>query len=99
MFIVKGKITCKHKNRRKKMFEFNSGLITRARTKLGLRYIDLSNLTKTIDPEGAGVSEMTCRRIEEFAGYSPNVRSIILISEALQISPRSLLVKKNSEKE
>jgi len=73
------------------MFKFENSLITKRRKYLKMTFRALHSKTVFIDPEGKGVSVMTCQRIE--SGIEPSIKHLILVCEALGISPRSTFVR------
>lgn len=79
-------------------YKFSSELIKDRREKKKLSYRCLSGLTKDVDPEGDGVTAMTCSRIE-LIGADPKASTIFMICGALGISPRSTFIKEDMEED
>jgi predicted transcriptional regulator len=75
------------------MVIFSPEIIKKKRLERGISLVKMALLTEEIDPKGKGVSQMTCARIEK-EGYDPRVSSLVLISAALDISPKSSFTKK-----
>lgn len=77
------------------MIVFTPELIIKRRLIKKISYRSLAKTTAEIDPEGEGVSAMTCMRIETERG-DPKVSSVILICAALGISPKSTYINKET---
>ena len=75
---------------------FTVELLIKRRKQAKLSYRKLSELTKKIDPNGVGVSTMTCHRLE--AGLKPSVDSLLLLCDALAISTKSLFYRTEENK-
>jgi predicted transcriptional regulator len=67
---------------------FNPKVIADRRKSLRLTYRGLAERIKQIDKRGNGLTAMACQRIEEGL-VDPKTRSVCLICEALDLSPRS----------
>jgi len=74
------------------MYTIKPEMFKEKRKKMRHSYRSLSDETKRIDKRGKGVSKTTCVRVETVP-EELNTRSLLLICEALEISPRTIFRK------
>jgi hypothetical protein len=74
------------------MYEFDNSLLVRRQEEKQLSLRALARLTKQVDPEGKGLSPMTVQRMN--VGGEVNISSLLLVCEALNISPRSMFKRR-----
>jgi hypothetical protein len=75
------------------MFVFDAKLIIKRMKQRELTHKQLARLTKKVDIEGKGVSDMTCYRVTR-PFYDPRFSTISMICLALEISPKSVMIKR-----
>jgi hypothetical protein len=72
------------------MFVFDAKLIIKRMKQKDLNHKQLARLTKEVDIEGKGVSDMTCYRITR-PFYDPRFSTISMVCLALELSPKSAM--------
>jgi hypothetical protein len=75
------------------MYVFDAKLIIKRMKERELNHKQLARLTKKVDIEGKGVSDMTCYRVTR-PFYDPRFSTISMICLALELSPKSVMIQR-----
>jgi hypothetical protein len=75
------------------MYVFDAKLIIKRMKERELNHKQLARLTKKVDIEGKGVSDMTCYRVTR-PFYDPRFSTISMVCLALDLSPKSVMIQR-----